>query len=154
MNIYHSRKKICLILQLQQQSATTGIYANLNRSSLMSTGSSEESSGSSEVMSPPALSATSEAIFSWPNYSINKSPSPSPISTVTEEHRSVSQIGEPPDWTSETSSSNTAYVKMNRKNASCSNSSDYVIDQDSASYVKMKIPNIKRLPNANVDIIR
>ena len=36
----------------------------------MSTGSSEESSGSSEVMSPPALSSTSEAVFSWPNYSV------------------------------------------------------------------------------------
>ena len=76
----------------------TGIYANLNRSSLMSTGSSEESSGSSEVMSPPALSSTSEAVFSWPNYSVcNESPSPSPSSNVTDqEHRSVSQIGEPP----------------------------------------------------------
>ena len=121
----------------------------------MSTGSSEESSGSSEVMSPPALSSTSEAVFSWPNYSINQSPSPSPSSSnVTEEHRSVSQIGEPPDSASEASSSNTAYVKMNRKNQSCSNSSDYVIYQDSASYVDMKIPNVKRLPNANVDVIR
>jgi len=142
----------------------TGIYANLNRSSLMSTGSSEESSGSSEVMSPPALSSTSEAVFSWPNYSVcNESPSPSPSSNVTDqEHRSVSQIGEPPDSSeaSEASSSNTAYVKMNRKNpvsssqSQCgSNSSDYVIYQDSASYVDMKIPNVKRLPNANVDVI-
>ena len=73
---------------------------------------------------------------------------------MTEEHRSVSQIGEPPDWTSETSSSNTAYVKMKRKNTACPNSSDFVIDQESASYVKMKIPNVKRLPNANVDVIR
>ena len=121
----------------------------------MSTGSSEESSGSSEVMSPPALTATtSEAIFAWPNYSINKSPTSSPVSNVIEEHRSVSQIGEPPDSASESSSSNTAYVKMNRKNTSNSNSSDYVIYQDSASYVDMKIPNVKRLPNANVDVIR
>ena len=50
---------------------------------------------------------------------------------------------------------------MNRKNpvsssqSQCgSNSSDYVIYQDSASYVDMKIPNVKRLPNANVDVIR
>ena len=121
----------------------------------MSTGSSEESSGSSEVMSPPALTATtSEAIFVWPNYSINKSPTSSPVSNVIEEHRSVSQIGEPPDWTSETSSSNTAYVKMKITNTTCPDSSDFVIDQESASYINMKMPNVKRLPNANVDVIR
>ena len=54
----------------------------------MSTGSSEESSGSSglqdEVMSP-----SSEAVFAWPNYSV----SPCPSQDTTEEHRSVSQIG-------------------------------------------------------------
>merc|ERR1712223_1166475 len=150
----HSKLTMPHTHQHHQKPVNTGIYANLNRSSLMSTGSSEESSGSSEVMSPPALSSTSEAVFSWPNYSINQSPSPSPSSSnITEEHRSVSQIGEPPDSASEASSSNTAYVKMNRKNQSCSNSSDYVIYQDSASYVDMKIPNVKRLPNANVDVI-
>ena len=75
----------------------------------MSTGSSEESSGSSglpdvEVTSP--ASVTSEAVFSWPNYSINSSRS-SPASDP--EHRSVSQIGEAPE--SEASTSD--YVKMN-----------------------------------------
>ena len=74
----------------------------------MSTGSSEESSGSSglpdvEVTSPSVV--TSEAVFSWPNYSINSSRS-SPASS--EEHRSVSQIGEAP----ESEASENSYVKM------------------------------------------
>ena len=131
------------------------IYANLNRSSLMSTGSSEESSGSSDVMSPSAMTssstAASENIFAWPNYSIRHSPSPSPSSNITEEHRSVSQIGEPPDSASEagSSSNNTAYVKMNRRDSN----NDFVIYEDAASYVDMKMPNVKRLQNANMDAI-
>ena len=119
-------------LSLQRPRKTTGngniggIYANfsLNRTSLMSTGSSEESSGSSglqdEILSPSA----SEVMFSWPNYSVSPSSSQQvnnhPVEAVIE-HRSVSQIGEPPDSSaasetsgnSNSSDNNTAYVKMN-----------------------------------------
>eukprot|EP00090_Calanus_glacialis_P002722 TRINITY_DN12030_c0_g1_i1.p1 TRINITY_DN12030_c0_g1~~TRINITY_DN12030_c0_g1_i1.p1 ORF type:complete len:945 (-),score=176.56 TRINITY_DN12030_c0_g1_i1:301-3135(-) len=62
----------------------------LHRSSLMSTGSSD--SGASSVPSDPELplsplSPSSELMFTWPNYSVS-APSPN-------EHRSVSQIGDP-----------------------------------------------------------
>ena len=91
-----------------------GVYANLslNRTSLMSTGSSEESSGSSglqdEVLSPTL--ASDQAMFAWPNYSVSPCPS---SQNAEQEHRSVSQIGEPPDSASETSSD--AYIKMHPK---------------------------------------
>ena len=74
------------------------IYANAvpNRSSLMSTGSSEGSSSSgtsvpsfdhSEVPVSPATPNSEREIFSWPNFTVwSGSPSPS------DEHRSVSQV--------------------------------------------------------------
>ena len=78
----------------------------------MSTGSSEESSGSSglqdEVLSPTL--ASDQAMFAWPNYSVSPCPS---SQNAEQEHRSVSQIGEPPDTASETSSD--AYIKMENK---------------------------------------
>ena len=78
----------------------------------MSTGSSEESSGSSglqdEVLSPNL--ASDQAMFAWPNYSVSPCPS---SQNAEQEHRSVSQIGEPPDTASETSSD--AYIKMHPK---------------------------------------
>jgi len=63
-------------------------------------------------------------MFSWPNYSVSPSSSQQvnnhPVEAVIE-HRSVSQIGEPPDSSaasetsgnSNSSDNNTAYVKMN-----------------------------------------
>eukprot|EP00095_Tigriopus_kingsejongensis_P009859 snap_masked-scaffold853_size88743-processed-gene-0.8 protein:Tk09859 transcript:snap_masked-scaffold853_size88743-processed-gene-0.8-mRNA-1 annotation:"iq motif and sec7 domain-containing protein 2 isoform x6" len=76
----------------------SGIYANaaLHRSSLMSTGSSENSDSSlpsfeNEIPVTPVTPSSEQEVFAWPNYRIwGESPSPS------EEHRSVSQIGEPP----------------------------------------------------------
>ena len=126
----------------------------------MSTGSSEESSGSSglpdvEVTSP--ASVTSEAVFSWPNYSINSSRS-SPASDP--EHRSVSQIGEAPE--SEASTSD--YVKMNGQ---VSGETTYMnviysavqrqgghgsVENAISPYLEMT-PNVRKLPNANVDAI-
>ncbi len=125
--------KLTLKQQAQQQSSRPqhlNIYANsktvmMNRSSLMSTGSSEESSGSSNsgeaipmVTSPTSATSNKnngEAVFAWPNYTVSHSQSPSPCGT--DELRSVSQIGEPPDSASEANSSthsSEAYVKMNR----------------------------------------
>lgn len=88
----------------------------------MSTGSSEGSSSSSGASVPsfdpsdapvtPMTPNSEREIFSWPNFTVwSGSPSPS------DEHRSVSQIGEPPDSTAENSSNNTTlsserYIKM------------------------------------------
>ena len=125
----------------------------------MSTGSSEESSGSSglpdvEVTSPSVV--TSEAVFSWPNYSINSSRS-SPASS--DEHRSVSQIGEAP----ESEASENSYVKMTGH----SGETTYMnviysavqrqgghgsVENAISPYLEMT-PNVRKLPNANVDAI-
>lgn len=174
--------KLSLVRPLQRPNQLTvnTIYANtktmmLNRSSLMSTGSSEESSGSSgmpeEALSPVTASTTSsEAVFSWPNYSVNCSPSPSAASSEDHEHRSVSQIGEPSDSASEASE---AYVKMSR---GCSSEATYMnviynavqrqggrgsvedaispyIDMTTSTPNNKTASNVKMLPNANIDAI-
>ena len=87
----------------------------------MSTGSSEGSSSSSAASVPsfdpsdapvtPLTPNSEREIFSWPNFTVwSGSPSPS------EEHRSVSQIGEPPDSSAESSNNTTLnserYIKM------------------------------------------
>lgn len=146
-----TNSKLLATIKSPKSSTANQIYANLNRSSLMSTGSSEGSS-SSEVMSPAATvstaSTTSEAMFAWPNYSVMNS-----ISSENEEqnHRSVSQIGE--DHSSAASEASGSYVKMNLRSsrkADKDESGEFVIYQDTSSYVNM---NVKKLPNANIEAI-
>merc|ERR1719412_1372192 len=128
----------------------------------MSTGSSDESSGSSGLPEE-AASPASEAVFSWPNYAVNHSNSPSP-SQGTEEHRSVSQIGEPPESLASEASSG-AYVKMNRRGSSEATYMNVIysavqrqggggsVEDAISPYLDMKQPNVKNLANANVDAI-
>lgn len=159
------------------------VYANsksvLHRTSLMSTGSSEGSSGSSGPELPatpvtPTSEQEASAVFSWPNYTVY-SPSPSP----SDEHRSVSQIGEPPDSSASDSSGPTnkssVYVKMNKVvfpedtreshymnvlyNAVQRQGGGGSVEDAISPYINMTgvspkaANNLRTLPNANVDSI-
>ncbi|XP_059082077.1 uncharacterized protein LOC131879711 [Tigriopus californicus] len=165
----------------------TGIYANANsvlhRSSLMSTGSSENSDSSlpsfeTEVPVTPVTPGSEQEVFSWPNYRVwGESPSPS------EEHRSVSQIGEPPEspaasdcsgpnsLNTSANGSSAIYLKMNSRFPSVDKDTHYMnilynavqkqggggsVESAMSPYIAMTSNNknnVKLLPNANVEVV-
>lgn len=165
----------------------TGIYANANsvlhRSSLMSTGSSENSDSSlpsfeTEVPVTPVTPCSEQEVFSWPNYRVwRESPSPS------EEHRSVSQIGEPPEspaasdcsgpnsLNTSANGSSAIYLKMNGRFPSVDKDTHYMnilynavqkqggggsVESAMSPYIAMTSSNknnVKLLPNANVEVV-